>query len=69
VSLGRHHPSLKDPAINSALREAILAFAPSARAARDPKKTEVGIRIDNIDPEHLPLAREMFEIFKRGLES
>jgi hypothetical protein len=69
VSLGRHHPSLKDPAINSALREAILAFAPSARSVRDPKKSEVGIRIDNIDPERLPLARTMFEVLKRGLES
>jgi hypothetical protein len=68
ISLGRHHPSLKEPAINSALREAILAFAPSARSARDPKKSEVGIRIDSIDPERLPLAREMFDVFKRGLD-
>ena len=60
VSLGRHHPSLKEPVINDALRQAIRAFAPSLRTVMDPKKSQVGIRIDSIDAERLPLARTMF---------
>lgn len=69
VSLGRHHPSLRDPQINADLRDAILNVSPSARSAADQRKTEVGIRLDSIAPERSPALRNLFDVLVRGLTS
>ena len=57
VSLGRNHPALLEPIVNGELRGAILRVSPSSRQAKNPKKGEVGIRLDSIDADgrdHLP---------------
>ena len=68
ISLGRHHPSLRQPDINEQLRRAILSVAPTARSARDPRKTEVGIRVDSIEPERFAALRDLFRILAKGLD-
>lgn len=66
ISLGRDNPELLEPALNQAIRNAIAQFAPHVRRVMDPKKSQVGIRMDSIDIERLPLARAIFDVFLRG---
>ena len=66
ISLGRHHPALRNEPTNRALRDAILRIFP-ASSAKDPKKTEVGIRLDSIRPEHIAGLRDVFAILAQGL--
>jgi hypothetical protein len=69
VSLGRHHSSLRAPQINDELRKAIRNVSPAAKSASDPRKTEVGIRLDSIETERYPALRELFDVLARGLSS
>jgi hypothetical protein len=68
ISLGRYHPPLRQPDINDQLRRAILSVSPTTRSARDPRKTEVGIRLDSIEAGRFPTLRDLFRILAKGLE-
>jgi hypothetical protein len=69
VSLGRNHPSLRNPQINNELRKAILEVSPSTKSASDQRKTEVGIRLNSIAGERYPALRNLFDVLLRGLSS
>ena len=60
VSLGRHHPALRDAAINQRLRAAALKIIPKNLPARDPAKTELGLRFDQFEPGFEFGVRELF---------
>ncbi len=67
VSLGRHHPALRESAANEAVRRAILRVAPAAKQAENPQKSEVGIPIDAIGPEGLPHLPDLFGTLRMSL--
>lgn len=67
VSLGRYHPSLREPVINQELRQAILRVSPASSAANDPQKSEVGIRLNTIEPEERDHLKELIALLWRTL--
>ena len=69
VSLGRHHPTLKEPTVNQQLRAAIFNLSPTTRSAQDERKTEVGIRLDQIDRSREDHLRALFDAMYQGLTS
>ncbi len=67
VSLGRHHPALREPAVNQEIRQAIRRVAPALRQAENPNKSEVGIPLESIGLGGLAHLQGLFAIVKRGL--
>lgn len=67
VSLGRYHAVLLDPAANREIRRVILLVSPSTRQINDPKKGEVGIRLDSIGPDGRDDLHGLFGVLKGAL--
>jgi hypothetical protein len=69
ISLGRHHPALREEPTNSLLREAILRLDPTCRSAEIPSKSEVGIRVSTIEQPNLRFATDVFQVMANGFVS
>ena len=69
VSLGRYRDQamLRDSVVNREIRQAILRVSPSCKAAEDPKKSQVGIRLTEIEPDGLAQLPMLFDLLRRAL--
>ena len=68
VSLGRHHPALREPATLMELRAAILSVAPTVTPTKL-EKQEVGIPFGAIDADGLTRLPAVFDLIKRALQA